>query len=118
MAVYKKKEYEAFVKALKFGSVAHWQEIAKALGVDEDTITAWKKLPEAQEAIQAGIDQSLAAMQQAGQKDWRMWEAKLKMFGINPATKIDATIGDPREKVLAKYGLGGSDAGQAKEAKS
>lgn len=114
----KKKEYAAFIAAINDGQVGHWVEIARALNVDEDTIVAWKKLPEAQAAIQKGIDYALQCMQQAGGRDWRMWEAKLKMLGVNPATKIDATVDDPRLGVLAKYGLGGADAGQAQEAKS
>lgn len=114
--ILKKKEYEAFVKALKFGSVAHWVDIARALNVDEDTITAWKKLPEAQQAIQDGIDQAFAAMQQAGGKDWKMWEAKLKMFGVNPPTKVEATIDDPRLGILNKY-MGDSGAGETQETK-
>ena len=32
-----------------------------------------------------------------------MYEAKLKMFGINPATKIEAKINDPRNSILDKY---------------
>lgn len=117
MAVYKKHEFKAFIKALKFGSIAHWVDIARVLNVDEDTITAWKELPEAQQAIQEGIDRALASMEQAGQKDWHMWEAKLKMFGINPATKIEADINDPRKEILEKY-FRGENAGQAKTTKS
>lgn len=116
MAVYKGKEFKAFIKTLKWGSTAHWIEIANALGVDKNTITAWKELPEAQEAIQEGIDRALASMEQSGQKDWHMWEAKLKMLGINPATKIDANINDPRQAILRRYGL--DDVGQTPETKS
>lgn len=104
-AILKKKEYEAFVGAISEGNVGHWVEIARALNVSDDTITAWKKLPEAKAAIQKGIDESLEGMKNAGVKDWRMHEAKLKMFGINPATKIEATIDDPRLKILERYGL-------------
>lgn len=115
MSVIKKTEYKAFIKHLKYGSAAHWVEIAKALNVDNDTITAWKKLPEAQMAIQEGIDQAIMAMEQAGRKDWRMWEAKLKMFGVNPPQKIEAVIDDPRQKILGQY-MGGKDAREAEEA--
>lgn len=102
-APYKKKEFEAFIAAIDEGQVGHWLEIANALNVDKNTILEWKKLPEAQAAIQRGIDHALQCMQQAGSRDWKMWEAKLKMLGINPATKIDATIDDPRSKILGKY---------------
>lgn len=114
MAVYKDKEFKAFIKTLKWGSAAHWIEIAHALGVDKNTITAWKELPEAQEAIQEGIDQALAAMQQAGAKDWRMWEAKLKMLGVNPAQNIEVKFNDPRKDLLKKY-MGGLDVGETEE---
>lgn len=103
MGIYKEKQYKAFIKTLKWGSVAHWVDIARALNIDEDTITAWKKLPEAQDAIQQGIDQALAAMQQAGAKDWKMWEAKLKMLGVNPPAKHEIQGSDPIEKLLDKY---------------
>lgn len=113
---YKKKEFDAFIKAIDEGQIGHWVEIARALNVDDDTITAWKKLPEAQDAIQRGIDHALKCMQQAGARDWKMWETKLKMLGINPATKIDANVNDPRTEILNKY-LGSKDAGETKEAK-
>lgn len=103
MAVYKKNEFKAFLKSIKWGSTAHWVDIARALNVDDDTITAWKKLPEAQAAIEEGIDRAFAAMQESGGKDWRMWEAKLRMLGVNPATKIE--VADPRGAILKKYGL-------------
>lgn len=114
---YKKKEYKAFVSAISEGNVGHWVEIARALNVSDDTITAWKKLPEAQEAIQKGINESLEGMKTAGAKDWKMYEAKLKMFGINPATKIEAKINDPRNSILDKY-LGGEGAGETQETES
>lgn len=114
---YKKKEFNAFIKAIDEGQVGHWIEIANALGVDKNTILAWKQLPEAQEAIQRGIDHALKCMQQAGARDWKMWEAKLKMLGINPATKIEAIIDDPRKKILKQY-MGESDVGQTPEATS
>ena len=114
-AILKKKEYKAFVAAIAESNVGHWVEIARALNVDNDTITAWKKLPEAQAAIQKGINEALEGMRTAGAKDWKMYEAKLKMFGINPATKIEATIDDSRTKILDKY-MGDGDAGKASEA--
>lgn len=114
---YKKKEYKAFIAAISEGQVGHWVEIARALSVSDDTITAWKKLPEAQVAIQKGINNALEGMKEAGAKDWRMYEAKLKMLGINPATKIEATVDDPRKEILNKY-LGGEDVRETQEAQS
>lgn len=102
---YKKKEFEAFIKTIHQGQVGHWVEIAKALNVDNDTIGAWKKLPEAQEAIQKGIDHALDRMQESGAKDWKMWESKLKMFGINPATKAEVELSSPARGVLEAAGL-------------
>ena len=114
---YKQKEFKAFIKAIDEGQVGHWIEIANALGVDKNTILAWKMIPEAQEAIQRGIDHALQCMQQAGARDWKMWEAKLKMLGVNPATKIEAVIDDPRRLILDKY-MGESNVGQTPEASS
>lgn len=116
-AILKKKEYEAFIKAIDTAQVGHWVEIARALNVSDETIVAWKKLPEAQEAIRKGIDHALQCMQQAGSRDWKMWETKLKMLGVNPATKIEAVIDDPRQKILGQY-MGGTSAGQTEETES
>jgi hypothetical protein len=112
---YKDKEFKAFISAIDEGQVGHWVEIARALNVSDETILKWKQLPEAQEAIQRGIDHALQAMQQAGGRDWKMWESKLKMFGVNPATKVEATISDPRQKIIDKY-MSGKDASEASEA--
>lgn len=118
MALYKEKEFKAFIAAISEGNIGHWVEIARALNVSDETILNWKKLPEAQAAIQKGIDESLEGMKTAGFKDWRMYEAKLKMFGINPATKIEATVEDSRREILRKYGLGAKGAGKTEEAES
>lgn len=100
---YKQLEFDAFIKIIKSGQAAHWLEIARALGVDKDTILRWKKLPEAQKAISEGIEDALAKMSKAGENDWRMWEAKLKMLGVNPATNIDLTSGgDALEPVTVR----------------
>lgn len=111
-------EIEKFVKFLATigkKSTAHWIDIAGALGVHPNTITAWKQHPLAQDAIKKGIENALQNMEESGAKDWRMWEAKLRMLGVNPATKIEATIDDPRKQILDKY-LGGDNAGKTKKA--
>lgn len=105
MAVYKEREFAEFIKLLGEGQVGHWQEIAEAIGVEADTITRWKKTPEAIEARRKGIAHALAGMEKAGSKDWRMYEAKLKMLGINPAIKVDAKVTDTRRDILERYGL-------------
>lgn len=89
--VYKKEEFEAFIDLLRGESAHHWSQIANTLGVDKDTITAWKKLPQAQKAIRDGIEKALEGMTEAGGKDWRMWESKLKMLGLAPIEKSDVT---------------------------
>lgn len=105
--LHKEAEFEEFVEILK-DSVAygHWTEIARALGVSNDTITAWKRRPEAQKAIKEAIKRSLTQMEKSGSKDWRMWEAKLKMLGVNPSVNINANIqSDPIEELLRAYGI-------------
>lgn len=102
---YKKKEFEAFIKTISEGQVAHWLEIAGALGIDKNTVTAWKNLPEAQDAIQRGIDHALQCMEQAGGRDWKMWESKLKMLGVNPANKTELQLTSPARGVLRAAGL-------------
>lgn len=101
----KPAEYEKFVEIIKGGKVAHWVEIAKALDVDPDTITRWKKRPEAQAAIAEGINEAVEQMQTVGKRDWRMWESKLKMLGVNPALKIDQNTNiNIFQEIIAKYG--------------
>lgn len=113
----KQEEYNAFVKVIEDGAVEHWIDIARALNVDPDTITAWKRLPEAQEAIKKGIQNAFAQMQKAGTKDWKMWDRKLQMLGVNPAQRIDIGVADPVEETLKKLGLidAGKDTGTEKE---
>lgn len=116
MAHYKKTEFKQFLKTIKRGQASHWVDIAEALGVDKNTISDWKKTPEAQQAIQEGIEFALECMQQAGARDWRMWETKLKMLGINPASKVEVQMADPLDKILGKFGIEGDDAGKTEEA--
>ena len=88
----KKEAFEAFINILQDGTVAHWVNVATALGVNKDTITAWKSLPEAQEAIKKGISKALENMEKTGGKDWRMWESKLKMLGVVPSEKQEVSL--------------------------
>lgn len=90
--VYKEEEFEAFIKALEEDAVYNWVQIAKALGVDRDTIASWKALPRAQQAIKTGIDNAMKGMLSAGKKDWRMWESKLKMLGVSPVEKSETDL--------------------------
>lgn len=89
--VYKKEQFEAFIDLLRGESAHHWSQIANTLGVNKDTITAWKNLPQAQKAIRDGIEKALEGMTKAGTDDWRMWESKLKMLGLSPIEKADVT---------------------------
>jgi len=114
---YKKSEFKQFLKIItNEGQFAHWAEIGRALNIDKNTISTWKQLPEAQEALAQGIAKALQEMETAGRKDWRMWESKLKMMGINPATKLEHDVSDPISEILSKYGL--NDAGKTPETES
>lgn len=84
--LYKMETFEEFLKLLKGGPVPHWSSLAKALGVDRETIARWKQHPEAQKAIAAGITDALTKMEKAGKDDWKMWAEKLKILGI----KVDS----------------------------
>ena len=99
---YKEDEYRAFVKTLESGAVSYWSKIAEALGVDKDTITSWKKLPEAREAIQKGIEKCLNNMETSGKRDWRMWQERLKILNIVATEKHDVTSGG--EKITPIFG--------------
>lgn len=106
-SIYKKEEFSAFIQNIRAGQLGHWQEIAKAVGVDPDTITKWKKLPEAQEAIKQGIDHSLAEMERVGARDWRMHLERLKLFGISGVDKSEIKVQkiDVTERILKEIGL-------------
>lgn len=102
----KPDEFRAFLKAIEWGQAEHWVDIAEAIGVHQNTITAWKKSPEGRKALRKGIERSLAAMEQAGSKDWRMWEKKLAMLGVNPGIKIDGKLQvNVVHEILTKAGL-------------
>lgn len=112
----KAAEFKKFLEIIEDqAQFAHWAEIARLLGLDKNTITAWKNTPEAQAAIAKGINRALKEMETAGKKDWRMWEAKLKLLGMNPPTEIKHDLSDPIAELLGRYGL--KDAGQTKKTK-
>jgi len=79
---YKQAEFAAFIKTLQSSTASHWTQIAEVLGLDKNTITQWKKLPEAKQAIQVGIETAMKNMEKTGAKDWKMWKEKLGMLGI------------------------------------
>lgn len=100
---YRDEEFEEFIRVLKDPTVqAHWYEIAQALKVEPATISRWAKHPKAILARQEGVAEALAGMQQAGNNDWRMYESKLKMLGINPTAKTDITSAG--EKIIPIFG--------------
>ncbi len=105
MAIYKDKEFEAFIHILKSGQVHFWIQIAEVLGIDKNTITAWKKLPASQNAIAQGLENALEKMETSGKNDWRMWEAKLKMLGLGKSDSQAFLFNDPRKIILQKYDL-------------
>lgn len=115
----KSAEFKAFIETIKAGQISHWATIAEVLGVDKTTIIVWKRMPEAQEAIKQGIDYALAQMEQAGKKDWRMWESKLKMLGVNPANKFEGKVAtiNITDRILKEFGLSNDD-GQNQEAEN
>lgn len=117
--VFKKDEFREFIKTLKEGQIKHWKTVADSIGVDQDTITYWKSLPEAQDAMSIGIINALEQMEVSGKKDWRMWRetANILALGLNPEKKVAVEVNDPRKDILDKY-LGGNDAGQTEEAES
>lgn len=89
--IYKDIEFEKFIETLEEGSVEHWIEIARAIGVDKDTITAWKSQPRAIEARRNGIKYALEQMEKSGKRDWKMWKAKLALLEVMETEKTDVT---------------------------
>jgi hypothetical protein len=89
--IYKMTEFEEFIRTLEEGSVEHWIEIARAVGVDKDTITAWNKQPQAIEARKKGIRYALEQMEKSGRRDWKMWKEKLALLDVQATDKKDIT---------------------------
>lgn len=104
---YKEVEFKQFLKMIGDEDIPSWSIMAQALDVDRDTITAWKRTPEARRAQAKAIKESLKQMKTVGEKDWRMWEARLKMLGVNPADKLDVTDNRPDsiDELLIAYGI-------------
>lgn len=92
-SVRKKQEFEAFLKIIEKEQVDTWEMVAKALGVRPATITAWKELPEAREAISRGIANALSQMQKVGARDWKMWREKLKLLGVEDKSGTQVAVG-------------------------
>lgn len=93
----KEVEFDSFIKIIEDKSIAHWQDIAEAIGVNKDTITEWRKLPEAQDAIAKGIANALDKMENTGKRDWRMWREKLKMLGLIEVQRAELTGKDGKD---------------------
>lgn len=108
---YKKEAFEKFIELLRGNAIAHWVQVAAALGIDKDTITEWKRHSMAQKAIRDGIERAMDGMQKAGEGDWRMWESKLKMLGVSPIERSDLTSGGEKlpSPLLGGTSKNGSD---------
>jgi hypothetical protein len=76
------EKFEAFLKLVKNGKIEHWQNIADAIGVHRNTISQWRKHPEAIKATINGINHAIEQMEKVGGRDWKMWREKLEMLGI------------------------------------
>lgn len=98
----KATEFNLFLEFMESGAVEYLYQVAEIIGVDAGTISDWKKLPQVQEAQARGIKRTMAEMEKAGKRDWRMWESKLKMLGISGVQKTDITSGG--EKITPIYG--------------
>jgi len=85
--VTKKAEFEQFLRIIKEEKIpANWEDLANAIGVHQNTITAWRKRPEFKEALSEGIKKAWENMERSGRKDWKMWEkqyARLKKENEN-----------------------------------
>lgn len=103
---YEEVKFEQFLNIVKKGNVKNWSIVAEALGVHNNTITAWKRHPEARKAIAEGIIHSLDQMERVGKNDWRMWAEKAKMLGVNPPQKAEVKVQrNPIDEILRHYGL-------------
>lgn len=102
--ILKKEAFNAFLKAIEYKQAAHWVDIARAVGVSSDTITAWKQLPEAQEAMARGMQKALEDMETVGRKDWRMHYEKYKLLaGKEEAATVE--INNPVVLILKQFGI-------------
>ncbi len=85
----KKEEYEKFIAILKAGiPIESWKNLAEVVGVDQDTITEWKRTERAVKIINQTIKDSIEKMKKVGDKDWRMWREYIKLIGIDAAEQV------------------------------
>ena len=88
---YKVEEFNEFLKLIEEGNVENWTIVAQALGIDNDTVTKWKRDPRAKAAIANGLKRAVNNMELYGKKDWRMWREKAKMLGAVEIVKNEQT---------------------------
>jgi hypothetical protein len=86
---YLEMEFEGFLNLIGEANLLNWSIIAEALNVHRNTISRWKKTPEARQAIKTAIAQNLQEMEIAGKGDWKMNREKLKMLGVNEKQVIE-----------------------------
>jgi len=100
------EKFEAFLKLVKNGKIEHWQNIADAIGVHRNTISQWRKHPEAIKATINGINHAIEQMEKVGGRDWKMWREKLEMLGIkgkeSPLIAQQFNISEGKEKPLER----------------
>lgn len=83
---YNQMEFEEFLKMLGDTDVlahATWQDIAGVLGVDNDTITSWRKHPRARQVIQREIQNQLKLYRKHSESDPKVTEKILRKLGLD-----------------------------------
>jgi len=79
--VIKNVEYQQFLSMVEADKIPDtWEMLAQAIGVHQNTITKWRKLPEFQKAKARGVAHALEMMQASGKRDWKMWREKVAML--------------------------------------
>ena len=99
---YKEMEFEEFLKAIGNANIKNWSVLAEALGVDRNTLIAWRQHPLAQEALSTAIQESLKEMQESGKADWRMWREKAKILGVKDKSTLEHEVSEETREVLDK----------------
>lgn len=96
-----KAKHYALIEAMLANPTATYEQLGAIVGVNRNTITAWRRLPEFQEEYQKRLKQmwkdseSIAVrtmIDLASNGDYKASQYILNSLGYAPATKIEADV--------------------------
>lgn len=99
---YKEMEFQEFLTAIGNQHIQNWSILAEGLGVGRNTITRWKKNPQARQALETALNDSLEAMVKVGHTDWRMHRERANMMGVALKQTMEHEVSEDVKATLDK----------------